>query len=274
MTTLPPIQQTLIEKMEDAANKTWGVRKDGIEDAIAIIRQHQAEQPQDVVTETMLLTMRYWANASLAAIEHDDKSNAKFYAENAINHIQNAIAAMNMGEQPQDVVERVAKAIGSTEGWSSEDYDNPDKMPPHIYDKFNKKAKAAIAAMGESSATIAPLSVETAQPITPANCPSCNGNDADKPCAYPSEGKPGCPRDERLQRSEISDNAYGAIFSAMRNKLGECNEYVLDTATCAAYEAIRPYLRTEPVSLEPLEITVKGKDGEPVKCVVKEYSND
>jgi len=29
-------------------------------------------------------------------------------------------------------------------------------------------------------------------------CPACNGNDADAPCAYPSEGKAGCLRDERL----------------------------------------------------------------------------
>lgn len=29
-------------------------------------------------------------------------------------------------------------------------------------------------------------------------CPSCGGNDADHPCAYPSENKRGCMRDERL----------------------------------------------------------------------------
>lgn len=31
-------------------------------------------------------------------------------------------------------------------------------------------------------------------------CPSCGGNDGDTPCAYPSEGKPGCLRDIRLQK--------------------------------------------------------------------------
>lgn len=34
---------------------------------------------------------------------------------------------------------------------------------------------------------------------TPGNCTYCNGNDVDMPCAFPSEGKPGCLRDERKQ---------------------------------------------------------------------------
>ena len=29
-------------------------------------------------------------------------------------------------------------------------------------------------------------------------CPVCNGNDRDLPCAYPGEGKAGCPREHRL----------------------------------------------------------------------------
>lgn len=32
----------------------------------------------------------------------------------------------------------------------------------------------------------------------PRVCPTCQGNDRDTPCAYPSEGKPGCLRDKRL----------------------------------------------------------------------------
>ncbi len=31
-----------------------------------------------------------------------------------------------------------------------------------------------------------------------ARCPSCNGDDMQTPCAYPGEGKAGCPRDKRL----------------------------------------------------------------------------
>lgn len=34
-----------------------------------------------------------------------------------------------------------------------------------------------------------------------SECNYCNGNDNDKPCAYPSENKPGCLRDERLSAS-------------------------------------------------------------------------
>lgn len=28
-------------------------------------------------------------------------------------------------------------------------------------------------------------------------CPACNGNDGEMPCSYPSEGMPGCLRDEK-----------------------------------------------------------------------------
>lgn len=35
-------------------------------------------------------------------------------------------------------------------------------------------------------------------PCHAVQCQSCNGNDRDMPCAYPSEGKPGCLRDQRL----------------------------------------------------------------------------
>lgn len=33
-----------------------------------------------------------------------------------------------------------------------------------------------------------------------ALCPSCNGNDGDTPCAYPSEGKQGCLRASRVEK--------------------------------------------------------------------------
>lgn len=32
-------------------------------------------------------------------------------------------------------------------------------------------------------------------------CTYCHGNDRDVPCAYPSEGKPGCLRDARLKEA-------------------------------------------------------------------------
>jgi hypothetical protein len=41
---------------------------------------------------------------------------------------------------------------------------------------------------------------QLAAPVAPAEarCKSCGGNDADMPCAYPGEGRPGCLRDARL----------------------------------------------------------------------------
>ncbi|MFA6903342.1 MAG: hypothetical protein WC236_09690 [Gallionellaceae bacterium] len=39
-----------------------------------------------------------------------------------------------------------------------------------------------------------------------ATCKSCDGNDGDKPCAYPSEGKHGCLRDARMRTPESDDD--------------------------------------------------------------------
>ncbi len=49
--------------------------------------------------------------------------------------------------------------------------------------------------------TIEPCLVEL--PVGP--CTYCGGNDKDAPCAYPSEGKPGCLRDARMQRDYVVD---------------------------------------------------------------------
>lgn len=34
-------------------------------------------------------------------------------------------------------------------------------------------------------------------------CPTCNGDDKNAPCAYPSEGKQGCLRDARIARMKM-----------------------------------------------------------------------
>ena len=41
-------------------------------------------------------------------------------------------------------------------------------------------------------------------------CPTCRGNDGDAPCAYPSEGKPGCLRDARMQPAQQEPVAWPA----------------------------------------------------------------
>lgn len=51
------------------------------------------------------------------------------------------------------------------------------------------------ASMPESSNS--PASNGAAQGKT-EQCPTCRGNDADAPCAYPSQGMTGCLRDKRL----------------------------------------------------------------------------
>jgi len=42
-------------------------------------------------------------------------------------------------------------------------------------------------------------------------CSYCRGNDRDMPCAYPSEGKPGCLRDIRLRREDQLKKDHGNV---------------------------------------------------------------
>ena len=44
---------------------------------------------------------------------------------------------------------------------------------------------------------MARLRFESSEPAAKP-CPVCHGNDGEAPCAYPSEGKAGCPREHRL----------------------------------------------------------------------------
>lgn len=91
-----------------------------------------------------------------------------------------------MSGTEQDMEERAvveaAKAIWDE--WaniSQEDEDFSDLTPSHMA-WYVVMAKASISAYKAVMAT----------------CPVCNGNDADMPCAYPSENQEGCLRDKRF----------------------------------------------------------------------------
>ena len=52
-------------------------------------------------------------------------------------------------------------------------------------------------------------------------CTYCNGNDGDTPCAYPSEGKPGCLRDKRLGNTiEVPRELFQGMIDALQNDTG------------------------------------------------------
>ena len=56
----------------------------------------------------------------------------------------------------------------------------------------------------------------------PIRCPTCNGNDKDAPCAYPSEGKEGCLRDKRLRHQpEVTE--YLNLLKQVRKELLSIN---------------------------------------------------
>lgn len=55
----------------------------------------------------------------------------------------------------------------------------------------------------------------------PAVCPTCQGNDMDMPCAYPSESKPGCLRDKGLAREPRAHRL---------DRLGDCKDCTFPSA--------------------------------------------
>jgi len=72
-------------------------------------------------------------------------------------------------------------------------------------------------------------------------CPACGGNDHDTPCAYPSEGQPGCFRDRRMSAQNICsralyDKAYAKGFAEARERAAEIFE---GHAFCECAEKIR-----------------------------------
>lgn len=82
-----------------------------------------------------------------------------------------------------------------------------------IYDLTDAQAEVCRKALMEGgSATIAPMSGEPER-----WCPSCGGNDENHPCAYPSENKRGCMRDERLRSSVPSSSSISEICSMIKD---------------------------------------------------------
>lgn len=107
-----------------------------------------------------------------------------------------------------------------------------------------------------------------------AQCPTCHGNDADMPCAFPEGGKPGCPRDARLGRvSAVSlddgraagiDIALDALAEYQRNwDTGLPAEYAQSEriAMECAVEAVREVLNdVRAASLQPVAQPVELDD--------------
>lgn len=63
---------------------------------------------------------------------------------------------------------------------------------------FKVNETDAVAAMDRGKTYVDRLRARLTAEV-PQRCAYCHGNDRDMPCAYPSEGKPGCLRDQRLK---------------------------------------------------------------------------
>ena len=66
-----------------------------------------------------------------------------------------------------------------------------------------------------------------------ARCKSCNGNDYDMPCAYPSEGKHGCLRDARLTHQTDHTKLIGELVKII--ELLESDPYAASFQSMAQY---------------------------------------
>jgi hypothetical protein len=94
-----------------------------------------------------------------------------------------------------------------------------------------------------------------APPAQPARCQICNGDDMQAPCAYPSEGLPGCLRDERrnARKSEFEQSAMGIALVRAWSVGGRTDSVHPDFQ--AGFEAA---WKPAPAQQEPAQPTLMG----------------
>jgi len=79
---------------------------------------------------------------------------------------------------------------------------------------FKVNETDAVAAMDRGKMYVDRLRARLAADA-PLTCAYCHGNDRDMPCAYPSESKPGCLRDQRLRGSpETLESRAAALLAS------------------------------------------------------------
>lgn len=99
------------------------------------------------------------------------------------------------GHKAQEVI----SATSSSDAWLKE---QKAKVLEEAACAFESNGADAMFAVDELRRMTAELRSAPAE----ATCKSCDGNDGDKPCAYPSEGKHGCLRDARMRTPESDDD--------------------------------------------------------------------
>jgi hypothetical protein len=176
--------------------------------------------------------------------------------------IREAIAVIrkHQAEQSQDAVERVARAIMTW--YRDTDCNCWDEASPHWKLECIEGAKAALTALGDGGATVAPVSAETLQAITPAKLhfSDCSiydesgteNPDAECDCGGAVEDKTGTPLiiiqpDQQGKISVVDAESLRELMALSRKALMVGNEVIIRVDD--AFDIIRPYLRTTgPVS--------------------------
>lgn len=107
-------------------------------------------------------------------------------------------------------------------------------------------------------------------------CPTCKGNDANAPCAYPSEGKPGCLRDASMAAAPA--DAHGSLINegSMRVPAEDAREEVPTPPTLPKYllSLIGDYGMARTETVGTLEIQYRWeKLIEGIKRYATDYAN-
>lgn len=82
-------------------------------------------------------------------------------------------------------------------------------------------------------------------------CPACQGNDVDAPCAYPSEGMPGCWRDKRLAKERMTTERAAYFIERFKREeklLGPNEQAALDFVLARLSQPERQEQKPEPKS--------------------------
>lgn len=131
-----------------------------------------------------------------------------------------------------------------------------DEVDPYGY------ATKAIAAEAWNTRVTPPIESESIRV-----CQSCNGNDYDIPCAYPSGGMPGCYRDFRLNLEAMREMAKPAPSQDRVEAV-----YAVLDKRIARSAANKPTLENLAVEIlaalpEPVEVSDEEIDGDTMACM-------
>lgn len=200
--------KTLVERLEaekgraDFPMSPMGAARlrgynDGLDEAIAIDREMSARVPEDAARIAVARALCKWRNGKRSSVAFSELSMPEQHAY--FEQADDAIAAMqSMGDDHNRKAGKLpcSGALLTSPAQTSElsvigESDIKDAIDNALVMAMHQDGSLVEAAFDAVSPYL-----RQAGPVS--WCPSCGGNDANHPCAYPGDNKRGCMRDERL----------------------------------------------------------------------------